>query len=68
MSNRPRLAALSHRAIDEGAVFVGTDFGGVGHGYWMPELGVVEARICRGKRGYGLGDAGSGVRDLQRVA
>ncbi len=27
MSNKPRLAALSPRAIDEGAVFADTDFG-----------------------------------------
>ncbi len=27
---------------------------GVGHGYWMPKLWVVEARICRGSGGFGV--------------
>ena len=31
---------------------------GVGHGYWMLKLRVVEFRICRGSGGFGLGDEG----------
>ncbi len=32
-----------------------TDMWVVRHGYWMRKLGVVEARICRGSHGFGVG-------------
>ncbi len=33
-------------------------FGSLRHGYWMPKLRVVEARICKGSGGFGRGDQG----------
>ena len=32
-----------------------TDMWGLGHGFWMEKVRMVESRICRGNGGFGLG-------------